>query len=31
MGKGFIIKNNNFFDSSDIKKLILRFEKGEKN
>ena len=28
--KDLLLKDNNFFDSSDIKKLILRFEKGEK-
>ena len=28
--KDLLFSNNNFFDSSDIKKLILRFEKGEK-
>jgi asparagine synthase (glutamine-hydrolysing) len=28
--KDLLLSNNNFFDSSDIKKLILRFEKGEK-
>ena len=28
--KDLLLSNNNFFDPSDIKKLILRFEKGEK-
>ena len=28
--KDLLLKDNNFFDSSDVKKLILRFEKGEK-
>ena len=28
--KDLLLSNNNFFDPSDIEKLILRFEKGEK-